>query len=543
MDASTRRRALSILGYRWPQDLAPRVLIVGVVVILLGLIGRILTYPLQADEQFYLPAAILLRNYQLYPDIGFTHMPNLPLLLATWYGLIGADNYLLWGRLLIGVSWIATLAILVQEGRNQGAGKTAIIAAIAMLVFNSDLLGPAGMAATNNFVPVPFALAAIVCFLSATRGDTRTVLLAAASGFLMSLAAGFKANFVPFAACIGFAAFLVPPSWQLRERVTRLVLPMLVGGMIGALPILYYLWDDPPGFIAHVFYANTGPQIAYWLANADPANPKIIGMGSKLIFARQLWLGGTMMLMLMVITILILLTLKQGGGWREARRIAGWQAALLASLIAVAVAVSFVPTPAHAQYYTLPVPMCALLLLILHGRLAPPGREAARPVLVAAILLAFANGAVAILPNVPKVLQPSMWASTRVQSESRQLAAAVGPVNESSPIATLEPLQVLQADLPIYPELGLGQFIYRAADWFPDEQRKYYRHLASPRTISTILERRPPGAVLVGRHEKLDAPLESFARTKGYGEIKLIGRPGEPKPLTLFLAPASTSQP
>ena len=229
MDALTPSRSATAGGRASHRGLGRLLLITAIAAVLLGLLGRILAYPLQHDEQFYLPPAILLGDYHLYRDIGFTHMPNLPLLLSIFYGL--TDQYLLVGRLVVATSWVALLTILYRAARAQNAGMLAIGTAAALLLFNSNLLGEAGMAATNNFIPIPFAIGGIALFLAATSDGARATPLAVASGLLLGMAAGFKANFAPLVFPVGLAAVLVPPAWPLWHRMSRLALPLLAGGI------------------------------------------------------------------------------------------------------------------------------------------------------------------------------------------------------------------------------------------------------------------------------------------------------------------------
>lgn len=508
--------------------------------VLLGLLGRILTYPLQHDEQFYLPPGLLLGGMELYREIGFTHMPNLPLLISALTSLTGAASALLVGRLLVAAAWLGLVFVLVRAGRAERAGALAIGTAGALLLFETNLLGEAGMAATNNFLPIPLAVGGVALFLAATRDAHRAALLALASGLLLALAAGFKINFAPFILPVAVATLLIPPEWPLRTRIGRLALPMLLGGVVGALPTLTYLASDPEGFLAHVIDAHRGPQIAYWLANPDPADPKVMGLGAKLILARELWLSGSSLLMLVTLGVAALLLRRQAGSWREAAALAGRPVALLAVLIAIAAALAFPPTPAFPQYFVLPFAFAALLILLLHGRLDELRREQARPVLIAALVLAAANGAPSLLPSTAGVLQPQQWASANVNRDAQRLAAAMESARVTGPVATLEPLQALSGGLNVVPELALGPFIYRAGNAFPSQQRRHYRYLASPTTIGAQLASRRPAAVLVGRDPKLEAPLEEFARSRDYRAVELDwASGGKLRRRTLFVAPAA----
>ena len=65
------------------------------ILILLGLFGRIMTYPMRHDELMHVSPAVLLGQWRLYNDMGYNHLPNLPLLLHAVYALTGGSMLLL----------------------------------------------------------------------------------------------------------------------------------------------------------------------------------------------------------------------------------------------------------------------------------------------------------------------------------------------------------------------------------------------------------------------------------------------------------------
>lgn len=543
MDAVTSGRTLP-QGSGRASAPSPSWAAAGVVLLLLALAGRVLTYPLQHDEQFYLPPGLLLNQFHLYRDIGFTHLPNLPLLLSALNELAGPSSALLTGRLMIVVAWLSLLLVIGCAGRLFEAGPLATATAAALLVFNTNLLGEAGMAATNNFVAFPFACAGVLLFIMATRHPERARLLAFASGLFLAAGAGFKANIAPLLLPIGIAALLVPPAWTWRSRLLNVATPLFVGGLVGALPTLLYFFEDATGFLVHVVEAHRGPQIAYWLSNPDPVDPKIMGWSGKLIFARDLWLGGTALLMVFVSAVLLMFGREQVGSVRSAAKQFGWETWLLTTIIAFAVALSFVPTPSFPQYFTIPLPFGAMLLLVLHGRLDLDQQGRAKPVLMAAAGIAVIGGAPSLLTAPAGLVQHDAWASTKLSEDSATVERLMREHSLSGPLATLEPLVPLVSSRTIVPELALGPFQYRAASYMTPEQRMHYRFLASPETIGAALDRDPPSAILVGQSSRLDAPLADFARRHGYQAVELPWLSGGgPRSRTLFLAPAAPSAP
>src|SRR3546814_12041442 len=103
-----------------------------------------MAYPLRHDEQIYLPAGILFTSGDLYQDFSFNHLPNLPLLLGGIFALTGSSHYLLVGRIVIFMCWIATVAAFALIAHRYT--RIPLVAAFAALlvVTHVSLLGHAG---------------------------------------------------------------------------------------------------------------------------------------------------------------------------------------------------------------------------------------------------------------------------------------------------------------------------------------------------------------------------------------------------------------
>ena len=146
---------------------------------------------------------------------------------------------------------------------------------------------------------------------------------------------------------------------------------MLAGGLVGALPSLIFLFQDPTGLFAHVVTYQRGPQISYWLTHADPRDSKIIDARGKILLAEQLWLSGATMVLVMTLAFLVALRGRPSGESPADER--QWQIWLIAALVGLGAALAFVPTPAFPQYYTLPIPFALPgTKLPWYGKRSPP---------------------------------------------------------------------------------------------------------------------------------------------------------------------------
>ena len=481
---------------------------------LVALFARIVSYPLQHDEQFYVSAGILFGFDDLYPRMGFSHLPNLPILLHLLYAAPIGEHYLLIARLIICVTWAALLLSVVLLGRHLGADRLMLLMMTVLLVTNPLLLGPTGMTATNNMLPMPFALFGLLMFLRGVAAPRARPMLLVLSGMLLALAAGFKINYAVLVLPFGAAAFLLPRELSWRQRLARVALPMLVGGLVGALPTLIFLFQDPAGLFAHVVTYQRGPQISYWLAHADPRDPKIIDPRGKILLAEQLWLSGATMVLVMTLAFLVVLRVRSSEAARADER--PWQVWLIAALVGLGAALAFIPTPAFPQYYTLPIPFALPLLAALYGAMDEKRRTQARPLLVVGTLIAALAGAPMLLSALPSSVRPNRWTGIQVHADARKIAHLVNASRSDAPIATLGPLYALEGGRTVYLQLALGPFIYRAADYVPAALGAHFTDMVSPTTIGAFLAETCPSAVLVGLEGELDEPLAHFARDHRY---------------------------
>jgi hypothetical protein len=112
------------------------------------------------------------------------------------------------------------------------------------------------------------------------------------------------------------------------------------------------------------------------------------------------------------------------------------------------------------------------------------------------------------------------WAGLMVHNVSMNIRNALpnyGKGNNGK-IATLSPMYVADANLPIYLELAGGPFIYRAGDLLTPEQRKHFV-VTSPKTIGNLLNEDPPAAIFVGFEGNLDKPLVQYAASHNYTKV------------------------
>ncbi len=512
-----------------------------VIFVALALFARIMSYPLRHDEQFYLPAGQYLHDWPLYQDINFTHLPNLPLFLNVILTLPGVESDLLVGRSLVFGIWLCTALALYMTARFVGCDRGIAALIVLLLVLNPLLLGPAGMLVTNNFIPAPFALLGLLLFLKGCSSPNPSIWLNLLSGMCLSLAIGFKANYVFLVPPIVIAALLVPPGIAFLTRLTRVALPLLIGALVAGFPTLYYFALDPVDVFVHVVSFHRHAHVDFWTANNAIEGPVALSFFGKIVLAQGVWLaGGTLLIFLLALTLGITAVTKSKDANGDSETKPWWPVILTAGLVLSAALVSFLPTPAFPQYYSPPIAFALVLCAMLYGRLTSIGRRQAAPVMAAVALLTTAGGLPVLLPDLPNLVRPAKWTGNTVGKASDEIERLMVEQGGDGPLLTLAPIYGTENNLPQYKELLLGPFIYRAIEYIAPTNRKYFSHVASPRTLETVLKRTPPKAVLVGLEENLDRPIETWAIRNGYRPVRVPLGDKRKKFGTLYLAPTGS---
>ncbi|MBY9064104.1 hypothetical protein K7957_14270 [Sphingomonas yunnanensis] len=478
--------------------------------LLLGLFGRIMAFPLGHDEQGHVAAARLVFREPLYQTLGYNHFPGLPLLLGGVYALTGADHLLLVGRLLVSACWLATAVLLWILARTHVAAPrerlpAALFAGLALA--SGGMLDPAGMLVTNNFLPVPFALLGLHLLILGQRGARPAPATFAAAGGSLALAVTMKVAFVFVLPCVGLAALLVGrESLSLAERFRTVLIPLVLGGLVGGTPLLVYLAREPEGLLAHTIRYFTGPHRAYW---QQATEPKVMTLAGKIMVADQVWLGAGGGLALLLIVLFV------AAAWRgrRGRDISVWPLLLCGALALSGAALSFLPTPAFPQYYLPPLPFVAAAVILSYAAVPADTRPAATAALWAGAGICLLLLAPRLLAGVPDALRPARWTGVQVHADGERLRALVG--DGTAPVATLAPILPLEGGLAIYPEFANGPFVYRLAPYLAPADRRWFT-TAAPATLDAFLAARPPSAIVTGWEPPFDPAFERYALAHGY---------------------------
>ncbi len=504
-----------------------------VLVAFAGAVGTILTV-LDHNEHMYMAAGVLVaQNKVIYRDFAYLQMPYLPLLYGRLFQWLHIQAYyLLVGKLVSGFFLsLSTLTLFLIARRLLGQLELCL-GIVALFLLNTTIVGPAAEA-SNYIAPLACSLLSFYAFCLSTAPPRLKPLGLLLSGLCLALAIGVKLTYAPLVVAFLLAIGLLPSDRStltaaLNYRVTHALAPFSAGLILGLLPLLGYLWDWDRFLFNNVGYHDLNTQ---WRQLTGYAGA--MSMTAKLDFARQVFSRpDNLILIASVLLGLGLAFARVPGLGQTAKRLP--PASLLALLFfLVAVPSALAPTPSFFQYFALPV---SGLFLLLIGAWALPGKDAGWwPGHLLLLMLTLASMAVsgAGLHTVTRLADRAAWSGVSVQrvaASVRQALEAAG-ADAAGKVATLSPLYAIEANLPIYPQLATGPFLFRVSDLLTAEQRQRFVAV-SPQTLSDLLDADPPAAILVGFEGDLDATLRAYALDHGYrrqddmaGGVELYVRP------------------
>lgn len=480
------------------------------------LLGRMLQFGISRDEMMFVPPAALLGQMSLYSDVFFNHVPLSAWLFAAAHWVAPSAGLLLVARLTVFAAWLLLLAGMgaVVHRLSRSVPLTGVV--LVALVTNDTLLTQAGMTATNNLLPLPFAVIGLGLVLIGLLEGPRPA-GSFAAGLCLAIAVGMKISAVAFVPPVLAAALLLPRGLSLGQRLRRLALPGLLGGLVGAAPLLWYLGTAPDLFLAHVLGFHTGPHVAYWQANAASEPGLALSLSGKALMAFGAWLSGSALLL--ACTALGLLV---WAATHPTRAEEGWGGALAVALGALAMTalIAFLPTPAFPQYYAPPLVSLPLVAAVAARPLPLATARGLTAFLTAALMLMLVLGAPRLAAGLGSLAAPHQTETARFAQGGRILRDMLAAENApEGRIATLMPLYPLEAGLPVYPDLATGQFAYRVAEFTPPDLARHYA-MTGKDGLAALFDADPPAAFLLGYEPDLEAPFAAYARAAGYRRIE-----------------------
>ncbi len=469
--------------------------------------NKIMTY-FSHNEHMYIAAGYLIKQGKvLYRDFAFLQMPLLPLLYGTFYKLTGTSLYLLIGKCFSCLFYFASALILVLYSRRISRSGYFSFSIVILFLLNFTFLG-AAQESSNYIAPIFTSFLAYHLFvgsIESTPGFIRLFL----SGVFTAITVGLKLYYAPIVFPFLFTALLFPRSKRFKERIISIFLPLVLGTASGFLPVLYYMASNYSVFI----FDNLGYHVTNTLWRTLSGYTGVMTLSAKMMAAREVFFSCDNLLIISgAILVLSFGMIKRrpesGPGLLELVPPGLFLSVLLA---VVSLVTLFQPTPMFIRYFPMPMSFLLLVFISAFPLVHTPNDSFHKIVSLSFALILITYSTPALFPA------KGAWKGFTIHTIARNIKQEL-PKNPSGAIATLSPLFAVEADLPIYPELATGPFLYRIGDLLTPEQRKLF-HGTSPSTISKLFDSRPPLAIFTGFEGDLDTPLIRYAVTHNYRKV------------------------
>ncbi len=526
--------------------IAPLLLIAAAVVV--GMFCHTMNYLINHNENMYITAGVLLQEQRLYHDFAFLQMPYLPMLYSALFSLSGTSYYLLTGRLTTFVFGIVAVGIVGVIGYR--LSRRWLITAIVTLLFATNDMIVLVLAESSNYImPLTCSLIAIMLAMprqphqSGQDAPFPSPLRLFFSGVVLAIAVGTKLYYAVLFAPVVLVMCIFLRRRPLRERVVRGAGVVLLGGVVGLLPIFVFLLASPD----HMLFNNVGYHEVNRLWRDATNAPYPQTLLEKLVHVGYtIKLFPSTVILLMVVVVIGAAARRVWRVWKGNDTPLSMEVWLIVGVLAVTTMTAFVPTPMFFQYFALPMPF--LLLALASQELFPFGEngkdskddhphhtpsspppvtlqqyleDMLRPRMVRVLIIflvpSLISGGTLLFRHCNDLFVPSRWQGMIVHRIAEEVEASLPPTSDTPLVATLAPAFVIEADVAIYPELATGPFLYRVGDMLSAEERARYVG-TSQETIATLLDSRPPDGILVGieNEQYLDDPLRHYAQAHGY---------------------------
>jgi 4-amino-4-deoxy-L-arabinose transferase-like glycosyltransferase len=476
--------------------------IVSLVLLCVAMVLNSLTQYLVQDEEQFVTAAYLAEHIRLYTDFIYLQPPIYPVIVSKILMSLSNVSPFLVARLVSAT--LAVGAVVVFFRLALRLSKNAQFAFMLAALFASvPLMLRAYGETRNDIMPIFFGLCGIRLLLDGLNTWSKqpngfSIILSA--GVFMALAVGAKvtAAFIP----LGALFYIL-----LREK--RQLLPFVLGGVIGSLPILYYAVVAPDKFLYGNVVYHLFDQKQFYI---DTGRPELLGWPYQLKSAMHLWFGEpTLIVASFFIVFSIFVAWRRGQLFCAIRKHAVTDRMFVTLLFPLAIPFVFLPTPFGWPYLQPAVPYVLLSCAAIF--------PLAQKILNHQQMLAFA--AIALVVLVLQILQlvvgPQLNSSAWTVTKVHDLSEAIARYAKGGLVATTYPALVLDAGSPVYPEFSTSIFFFRTGDlWAP--KRVMELKGVSPRTLSTVLGVKPPSAVFIANLDA-DPPLLNWAQRNCYVEI------------------------
>lgn len=504
-----------------------------------------LSLPTNHDEFQYIAAAHLYRTHDIYREFFYSQTPYFPIALHYWNSvaseLVGSVYV---SSRLFNVFWsllfVCTLMYVLAL-----ISPSAILAiGVFAVVYFSEILDLPLRVARNDMMPLALTSSALAlisrCHFQAEREHVRMRSSYFLAGALLAAAVSSKTSYAVVALGVTLAS-LFSPSVAIRDSWKRATLPLVVGGFVGACPLLYYVTKNWTTMRFSLIEFHQTAHIQWMLGQAPEVDFSMMGRAFR--FGQELY-NISFLAALIVFAFFVIAILVSGAGIRKSA-LFHWRMLSLSILtIALIMPTLLLIGQLHPQYLAPLIPFIGICVVSAAGILDDSVNWASAkssPRLIFAAVSAFLivaalydglvksdRGAVAHLRSMMFFTAPAdnpitfhrrnfreVWAAEHSYRVARRLIDILGERRDTLRIATLMSLYPIEAGYDIYPEFTGAPYFYRSNDHLSPAERLDYVGV-SPLTLRSWLYETSAEALLVGYHTGIETGFWDYAREQRF---------------------------
>lgn len=484
---------------------APLLVFAGFAALCVVMVFHSLTQYLNQDEEVFVAAAYLAQHLRVYADFLYLQSPIYPLVLSKPLMLFSGVSPFLIARLFSAVLAIGSIAAFFKLAAR--LSRSIYLALTLASVFASaPLMLLAYGSARNDIMPIFFGLWGVwfaIYGLDAKRERSGNFVALFIAGICMALAVGAKvtAAFVPLSALL-----------YIYLRAKPKLLPLILGGAVGSLPIVYCAVTD---FDKFLFCNVTLHFTMYRDFYSDVGLAETLTRSYQARTILRFWVGEpALLLSTLFMTFATFIAWRRGALLPKNKLHLTADRTFIFLLAVTSIPFVFLPLPTDRQYLQPAVPYvllsCAALFPI--AQRVMEYRQIFVFAATAFALLALQAGRF-VVEAAHSHSNRSRWIVVQFQDLSAFLARHV----KDGAVATLYPALILDAGRSIYPQFATGVFFFRSGDHLAPE-RVLELNGISPKTLALVLGEKPPFAVFTANTD-VDRPLLNWAQRNCYKEV------------------------
>ncbi|MGZ0020256.1 hypothetical protein [Nitrosomonas sp. wSCUT-2] len=496
-----------------------------------------MTIDVMRDEQMYIAASVLVAHgEELYKDFSYLQTPYLPIFLGNFYRIAGIEShYLLIGKLTNLVFLLIASLVLFVLAKRILKDRFLALGITTLFLFNITIIGAPGAAgyATNTLAPVTFSFISFYLFYISFLENKIKYFGITIAGIFLALAIGTRLTnitaVIPFVAImIYYFAINKDPASDVRKCIAKSFFCYSAGLAVGLLPILLFMSDIDTFIFNNLRFHNVTTE---WRWTTDFEGP--MSLYKKIVFAHKQYFKSDNLILLFGIMCTYGMAFRKPQSFEQFLQQFPAGAYLAFFLFCITAITAVLPTPSWPHYYV--TPLSFLLILLIFSFAANSGITSnfqKRLMLILVLMIMASNGPQTVLP-ISRLINVDAWTGIKVHNISTMIRKTLieNDIDTNNKIATLHPIYALETNLPIYPKLSTGIFLYRVGDFLTAEQRKHYVG-TSPESIHELLSKDPPAAIVIDSNDEADMlplnkPLIEYAIANNYRKIPIAGFSGE----------------